>query len=365
VDSESLVWQSYECRSWPTVVLVDSAGSIRFHGCGEVDADRLLGAVDALCEDAEAAGATPAPLPVELDDPPDGVLAFPTKLAIDPESAFLWIADTGHHRVIAVDTASATIVAEVGDGTAGAADGEFALARLRAPRGLAVRDGHVFVADTGNHCIRDIGVRQGIVTTIVGTGILLHDRDGGGFGRDQGLASPWDLGVRGDDLFIAIAGSHQIWHLDLLTACAAAFVGGLSQPMGIAVCDEDLVVVEAESNEVCTVSTIDRTRTSLVAASTFDFGRIDGALDTARLQHPRGIAVHASGEIFIADTCSDAIRRIDAGRSSVQTVRGGATPLRRPEGIACSDRTLFVADTDNHRIVTIDLDSGAVDVLRL
>ena len=95
----------------------------------------------------------------------------------------------------------------------------------------------------------------------------------------------------------------------------------------------------------------------------FDFGRSDGAMGTARLQHPLGVAV-ADGRIYIADSYNAAIRVVDLDRRTVRTLDSIACtdpvcrPQSEPAGVAVDGARLLVSDTNNHRIVAIDLAAG-------
>src|SRR5439155_53165 len=95
-----------------------------------------------------------------------------------------------------------------------------------ATSGMAKSSTTLYVADTENHAIRSIDLESGAVTTLAGTGEQAQGAAAaGGPGRSTALSSPWDLALAGRLLYIAMAGTHQVWSLDLDTGAVAPFAG--------------------------------------------------------------------------------------------------------------------------------------------
>ena len=116
---------------------------------------------------------------------------------------------------------------------------------------------------------------------------------------------------------------------------------------------------------------------NLPAGRLFTFGDVDGPAGSARFQHPLGVVYH-DGEIYVADTYNSKIRTVDPADGSVRTLAGTGRPghddrgtrLRvasfyEPGGLTAADGKLFVADTNNHLIRTIDLKSGQIATLSI
>jgi DNA-binding beta-propeller fold protein YncE len=145
-------------------------------------------------------------------------LSFPAKLAVDEARDRLFIADSNNNRIL-VTTISGQHLQEVGGAGAGLLDGRFFQAAFHRPQGLAYSAKHdtLFVADTENHAVRGVDFSRGQVTTLAGNGAQGADYIGGRKGLAQQLNSPWDvvLSAEEDVLFIAMAGAHQIWRLDI------------------------------------------------------------------------------------------------------------------------------------------------------
>src|SRR5439155_14941264 len=115
--------------------------------------------------------------------------------------------------------------AVAGTGLPGRADGSFATAFFNDPQGLALRKGVLYVADRKNHLIRALDLKKQTVSTLAGNGEKGDARRQGGPALQVALNSPWDLSLHGHTLFIAMAGYHQIWSLDLDTDSLAPYAG--------------------------------------------------------------------------------------------------------------------------------------------
>jgi DNA-binding beta-propeller fold protein YncE len=339
---------------------------------GEFTADGVAPFVERVLAEARAAGALreePMHLAADAPSVPPDRLTFPGKVAIRADR--IAIADSGHHRLLVGrledDGRRMRVERAIGSGAPGFADGD--APAFRYPQGLAFGGDTLYVADTGNHAIRAVSLANGSVRTLAGTGAQLrsaHDRAAGA------MSSPWDLALEGDTLFIAMAGIHQLWTLDLRSEMAVPFAGtgaeelhdgphgeaALAQPMGLAVAGDTLLVADAESSAVREVdlTTSGAVRT-IVGTGLFDFGHVDGVGERARLQHPQGLAVANDGRVLICDSYNDSLRWLDRTERELSAwVRG----LHEPGGIAIGPRGVYVADTNAHRIAVIDTDSTEV-----
>jgi outer membrane protein assembly factor BamB len=343
VDTGRRIWDEWGVRAWPTLVLVDAEGSVAVAGSGEPDLDALRAAVRELLPDGR-----PAPLPLQPEPPEPGSLAYPAKVIAADGHGF--VSDTGHGQVV-----------ELGR------DGE-ELRRFGGfhhPNGLAYVDGDLYVADTGAGAIRRIDLRTGEIAVVA-----------------DGLRSPWDLAWDGALLYVAMAGSHQIWFHDPAVDETDVFAGtgqevrrdgpvgeaAFAQPSGLALMGDSLYIADSEISSVRAIDDLHGEPTvRLVCGSgeLFGFGDRDGAGEEVRLQHPMGIAA-ADGVLYVADSYNHKIKRVDPATGECRTIAGGLERLPvtgepgfwEPEGLAVADGKLLVADTNNHRIVELDLDDG-------
>lgn len=379
------VWDSWGARAWPTVALIDPAGNAVGIHAGEGVYDVVQPVIANLVAEFSATGGLdPTPLPVRLeqDRSPNTVLSYPGKIHADPSSDRIFVADTGHHQIIAA-TDDGTVTAVFGSGLEGFDDGTGIAASFSSPQGLVVDGDTLYVAGTNNHAIRQIDLTTGAVTTLAGTGTMGWPPIGGTL-DDVALNSPWDLELSEDLLYVANAGTHQIWTIDLNTRTAAPSVGSaaegtangpllgatLAQPSGLTF-DPDgvLYFADSESSSVRSAEVgVPDGVTDLVAggeANLFEFGDEDGTGTDARFQHPLGIDWH-EGLLLIADTYNSKIKSVNPLTKEALTLfgaeqgwRDGPDPLfYEPGGLSVDGNVLWIADTNNHAIRRIDLTTG-------
>lgn len=374
VDSDFRIWRSYDVHAWPTLVVIDPNGRIVAQESGEPSPGALGDLVGAMVEHYRHEGLL-AEARIDIAAPPlpdTGPLAFPGKLAVAADGRIA-VADSGHHRVVILEPSGA-VAQVIGSGIAGSADGALSQAAFRLPQGLAFsHDGRrLWVADTDNHQLREIDFDGEVVRTIAGTGRRGTSNEGGP-GASTPLRSPWALAHRPGELFVAMAGSHQIWRHDLVSGTIEPFAGTgresiddgpldeatFSQPSGLALAGDTLYVADAE---VSAVRALDlkagRVRT-LVGKGLFEFGDVDGGADVARLQHALGVVVRGD-QLYVADTFNNKLKRLDPATRTVQSATDGeAGSLAEPGGLALlDDGSVLVADTNHHRLRRFDPASG-------
>jgi len=398
-DANQVIWNNFRVESWPTLILIDPDGDVYKRGSGEISFEILDEHVGALVRDYKAKGKldeTPVQFFPEREKAHAGGLLFPGKVAADERGDRLFIADTGHNRVVITDLKGKFRDA-IGGGPEGLADGPFDRARLSRPQGVCLVGDTLFVADTENHAIRAVDLKSRTVTTVAGNGRQAEFGVRGGRGKEISLSSPWDLvlipGTR--TLAVAMAGPHQIWtyQIDTSEALVAAGTGrediidgppaesAFAQPSGLATDGKHLFVADSEGSAVReiglpmpdhAVATIAGTHDLARGASLFAFGDRDGGGSASRLQHCLGLAFGA-GKLFIADSYNNKVKALDLGTREVRTLAGttraGATdspPLfDEPGGLSYAAGNLYVADTNNHQVRVIGLADGKVRTLAL
>lgn len=388
-DSEYAVWQSYGVRAWPTQVLIDPAGYVVGTASGEGNYEIIDQAVGKLVDEFRKRGELneePLKLVLERAKVGDLPLAFPGKILADAATDRLFIADSNHNRIV-VTKLDGTLVDTIGTGEAGATDGAFDKATFHRPQGLALSGDSLYVADTENHLIRRVDLKSRSVETIAGTGTQTHDYFQSGPARMIALSSPWDLQLVGQTLYIAMAGPHQIWKLDLATDSVSTFAGsgrearldgslleaGFAQPSGMAVVGQTLYVADSESNIIRAIDLNLGEVKTLVGGDLFEFGDVDGIGDDVRLQHPLGLLAYGD-KILIADTYNHKIKQLDPKHDHVTSLFGtgkpgqadGASPsFYEPGGLAQANGKLYIADTNNHAIRVVDLKTKRASTLRI
>ncbi len=389
-DSEMVIARKYSFRSWPTLVVIDPEGQFVGYLSGEGNRellDKVIGELAAYHRAKGTLNEQPLRFDLERDQVEPGALKFPGKIVADEAGQRLFISDSNHNRIV-VASLDGQLLDVIGTGRIGAQDGAFETATFDHPQGLVLHGRHLYVADTENHLIRKIDLSARKVETLAGTGQQARSRGPGGALRETPLNSPWDLSIHDGILYIAMAGPHQLWSLPLEGDTIGVFAGNgrehiadgprmaaeLAQPSGITHDGETLYWVDSEGSAVrrMPLGGIDQRVTTLagphdVGSALFDFGDVDGSGDVVRLQHPLGI-LHHDGRLYVADTYNHKIKRVNpqTGETSTWLGTGAAgdalepVQLNEPAGLAYADGRIFVADTNNHRLLSVTLKTGEV-----
>lgn len=391
-DGDFAVWREWGASAWPTVVLIDPAGNIVGGHAGEGIYPIFQPVIDSLVEEFDGRGLIDrSPIALDVEQAPDTVLSFPGKVLADPVGGRLFVADTNHHRIVVADLETGEVIDVAGSGGRGFDGGDFATASFDQPQGMALIDEGrtLLVADVGNHAIRALDLTARSVSTLAGDGNQSRSYPPrAGIVPDVQLSSPWDLLVVGDLVYVAMAGSHQVWTVDLGSARFDPFAGSggesvlngprlsaeLAQPSGLAIDDAGRIYfADSESSSIRWADPAGDGEVGLLAGSSsslFDFGLVDGTGPDARFQHPLGI-VHVDGLLYVADTYNSALRVIDLASGAVTTLAGGEQGwadgpeprFSEPGGISFADGLLYVADTNNHVIRRVDPVTGSAETL--
>jgi len=236
----------------------------------------------------------------------------PRGVAYDATRNILYVADTGNHliRKIAPD---GTVSTFAGSGQPDDSDGSGAQASFKQPSGMAIDSlGNLYVADTGNNKIKSI-TPSGLVSTIAG-------------GAHQGFANG--------------------------PALQALF----KQPEGIAVNASGVIYIADTENNV--IRKLENGVVSTIAGTGHD-GSVDGAPNLAEFKQPSGIAIDEGGNLWIADTGNDAIRRVSQAVTTIGTGKPGyvdgplpASQWKQPAGIAV-EGAVWIGDTGNDALRAI------------
>jgi sugar lactone lactonase YvrE len=272
-----------------------------------------------------------------------------------------------------------------GTGEPDKVDGPFDRASFNDPQGLALRGETLYVADRKNHRIRALDLNK-TVKTIAGSGDKGEDRRHGGEALRVGLNSPWDLCLQGDTLYIAMAGHHQIWTLNLEKGLLAPYAGSgrenisdgplaeacFAQPSGLASSGTTLFVADSEVSAIRAVPLDGKGEVkTVVGEGLFEFGDVDGEGNRVRLQHALGVA-YRQGKLYVADTYNSKIKVVDPLKRSCTSLLGGKAEgwltnsvLSEPGGLSIAGDKMYVADTNNHRIRIVDLNTKAISTLTL
>lgn len=403
-DPGFLIWRNYQIRAWPSFVIVSPRGNVVAIQAGEVPFEAFDQYLSGMVEYYDDLGTDelnrePLELALEGAGDPGTPLLFPGKVLVDGEGGRLFIADSSHHRIVIVDLNTYEVLDVVGSGQRGLTNASYENARFSKPQGMELVGETLYIADTENHVIRAVNLQKREVTTVAGNGQMGQGLIPFGMQNTQPtemrLRSPWDVEL-GDDneLHIAMAGTHQLWALNLETDFIRVTVGNgreanlndvsladaeLAQPSGLFYRDGLLYFADSESSTI-RVADFNENQVRVVAGTIandlFDFGDIDGELGTNRLQHALGVALDDAGEkLYIADTYNSRIKVLDLASGEVSTLTGAGelggyrdgslsdAGFDEPGGLEYYDGKLYVADTNNHVIRIIDLEAETVDTI--
>lgn len=388
-DADFKIWESYAIRAWPGLVVIDPNGYVIKTVFGEGHFDELDKTISETITEFRKKGALdeqPLKFALERAKVGDLPLAFPGKVLADQKSKRLFISDSNHNRIVITDF-NGKLLDVIGNGEVAMTNGGYAKASFNRPQGLALDGEMLYVADTENHSIRRVDLKLKKVETIGGTGSLKDFDGSGGIAITTALRSPWDLSLIGRKLYIAMAGSHQIWRMDLDRKLLEPYAGtraearidgnikeaAFSQPSGIVSDGNKLWVADSEANIIREIDFQTEEVETLVGGDLFQFGDKDGEGDDVLLQHPLGVAL-LDGKILIADTYNHKIKILDQSKRTVETflgtgksgqTDGKAATFYEPGGLTIADGKLFVADTNNHAIRVVDLKTKSVSTLKI
>jgi thiol-disulfide isomerase/thioredoxin len=422
-DADHVIWDKYQVRSWPTLAVIDPEGNLVAMNNGEIDFDTLDKFFKRAMPYYRAKG-TLKPEPPVITGESAGhktantPLRYPGKVLADEKSDRLFIADSNHNRIV-VTTLDGDLVATIGSGKVGAEDGSYEKASFNHPQGMALAGNLFYVADTENNLVRKVDLKAKEVSTIAGTGEQgrgwpgIEDLSAGvtdvtgkrrwvGGALKTALNSPWALVVHGHDLFIAMAGTHQIWKLSLGKSGEIGPYAGngredvvdgpllpgrpydegfasFAQPSGLSSDGKRLFVADSEGSSIRAVP-FDASKEAETVVGTawmpagrlFAFGDVDGQGQKVRLQHALDVLFHG-GLVYVADTYNNKIKVVDPRQLTCKTLAGTAKPGKadnpasfdEPTGLGYARGKLYVADTNNHAIRTVDIKSGKTATLEI
>ncbi|HWA26194.1 MAG TPA: hypothetical protein VG734_11065 [Lacunisphaera sp.] len=294
-------------------------------------------------------------------------------LAVDREGV-ITIADTGNNNVrrISANGISGTLAGLALDQASGFADGSGSAARFQSPVGVAVdAAGNTYVADHASHCIRKVGP-TGDVTLLAGSPGVAGSVDGRATAAR--FSSPRGVAVGADGtVFVADSGNHTIRRIsptgETDTYAGSAGNAGtedgpgasarLDFPRGVALDAAGNLYVTAGS----TVRKITPAReVSTLAGNPTAFGFRDGPGSTAEFTWPTGIAVDASGNVYVTEVTTTIARLRKITPAGVVTTLAGGDPgtndgnglaarFHDPVGLACDGTgNLFIADSFNQTV---------------
>lgn len=333
-------------------------------------------------------------------------------------SGFFWIAppDTldetgtplpaGRRRVIATGVAGGAtrqvqvhlvnggISTYAGTGSPGYSGdgGPATAAKVQSGKGVAVAsNGDVYIACAQDNVIRKVDALTGVITTVAGTGAPGSSGDGGQATSAQ-LSSPQDVIVASNgDLYIADTGNNKVRKVAAATGAITTYAGTgapgstgdggaatsakLQSPAGVSIASNgDLYIADQGNNEVRKVAAATGVITRYAGTGSPGSSGDGGAATSASLQSPYDVAIASNGDLYIADTGNNKIRKVTGATGVITTHAGTGSPglsgdggpatsakLQQPESVAlASNGDLYFADTGNNAIRMVAAATGVI-----
>ena len=311
-----------------------------------------------------------------------GQIANPYGLVIGPDGA-LYFCEIDNHRIRRLDLKTNKLSTVAGTGDKGySGDGGPALeADLNEPYEVRFdKQGNMYFVEMQNHLVRRVDAKTGLVSTVAGTGQPGFSGDGGPAAKAQ-FHRPHSIELDGQgSLYVADISNHRIRRVDLAKGTIETFAGTGKQdptPDGAKLAGTplngprtltfdrrgDMFVALREGNVVYRIDMKQKTLHHIAGTGEKGYAGEGGPAKKATLSGPKGISIGPNGGVYIADTESHTIRRIDLKSGIITTVAGDGSqhdgpdgdPLKcglaRPHGVFVdSQGVVYIGDSENNRI---------------
>ncbi len=373
-DKDYEIWENYAIRAWPTFVLITPDSKIYKYYSGEGNYEAVKDDI-LLLKKKYKDKLTDKSFDLKTEEKPKGNLYFPEKIAFDSVNNILFVSSNSENMIKGFDLKTKKVIYTIGTGKEGNNCSTFETSTFKNPKGLYFYNNKLYIADTGNHSIKEADFKTKKITLIAGDGkqgyYLTVEEDNP---LKVSLNSPWDLIINNNILYFANAGSHQLMEMNLKTNKIDVFAGiireniidgnknekaNLAQPTGIDYFDNKIYFTDAETSSLRFVEG-DNVKT-IVGKGLFKFGNINGSFDKALFKHAEGLT-YFDNKIYVADTYNDSIKIVDLNKKEVSLLP--VKNLRHPTDVLVIDDNLYISNSFKHEIVIFNFKTEKTDVIK-
>ncbi len=401
-DADLKIWNQYQVKLWPTLILFNTNGKIYdqyFDLNDSKSIERALSDTKKLLNRYNhQLSRNSLPIILEKNRLISNVLESPTKIKYSAKfdyksysGAAIFIANSAKNTII-ISSISGEILAQIGSGKSGKEDGSFSDASFDLPQGLLYHNDKLYVADTNNHLIREVDFKSEKVTTILGSGNigLPITSDKKIAAKKVDLASPTDIEFFPNRQFIAIANSasDQILSYDVEKKEVSVLAGSgkegnedgklpnnsLAQTSDLVAYSNKLYFIDSKSNSLRYLNNQGVVETLIKGKLQSSQNNKNSPQNRDALQNPTGLEIDDSG-IYISDSFDHQIKKYNQTTNDLTVLVGNQqngdslgtrTSFDEPNGIISIMDRLYVADKNNNRIVVLDrgsLVSSLLDIM--
>lgn len=308
----------------------------------------------------------------------------PFGVEVGPDKA-LYITEVRNHRVLRLDLETGRIATLAGTGEKGYSGdgGPATAAKLNEPYEVRFDSaGNMLFVEMQNHTIRRVDAKTGQISTIAGTGEAGYGGDGGPATKAQ-FKQPHSIALdKHDNIYVADIGNHRIRKIDAKTGIVTSIAGTGEKklpvsgekaegkpvlgPRALIIADDVLWVALREGHSIWKIKLSEGTWQHVAGTGKKGFTGDGGPAKEATFDGPKGIAIGPDRNLYVVDTENHAIRMIDTHTGQIGTIAGrGPTHkggsgdggpatsalLDRPHGICVgADGAVYIGDTLNHRV---------------
>lgn len=327
----------------------------------------LRNAVSTFVGKAGAAGATDGSASRAVFDSPKGITT---------DGVSLYLADLNNHTIRKIDINSGMVTTVAGmAGKKGNSDGKGTAARFNRPYGITTDGTSLYVTDSNNHCIRQIDIESGAVSTLAGGVGEVGYVDGKG--RQARFFIPEGITTDGANLYVSDTHNHSIRKIELESEAVTTMAGlsgapgfadevssnaRFSYPKGITTDGRNLYVVDFGNHRVRKVVIASGLVTTLAGGTVNPEESVaEQQAETARLNYPTGITTDGRN-LYVVDTFNRSVRKLTVSGGAVFTIAGKAdlegsldaigseARFKDPVGITTDGSHLYVTDSGNHTV---------------